>query len=238
MLDALGYLVLALAGPGAIAVILLAFPVDVRTRWLVGSILGAWFLFTIFVTVPDAGPVPGALVGIAIPILIAAVLYLFSTLAQRAVAGANVPLLVGLHASRVVGGAFILLHAAGRLSNPFAATAGWGDLLTAGLAIAAAMVAYRQSDGWERWVLAWNVIGFADLLSAVTIGLTSTPGSPLQIFMEPPGTALLFQLPWRLIPGFFVPLFLIIHIALFIRLWPALARQRQHGANQRAAAHR
>jgi hypothetical protein len=228
MLDALGYLVLTLAGPGAIAVILLALPVDARTRWIVGSVLGAWFLFTIFVAVPDVGPVPGALLGIVIPILVAGVLYLVSPLAQRAVAGANVPFLVGLHASRVAGGAFLLLHAAGRLSNPFAAAAGWGDLLTAGLAIPAAIVAYRQLAGWEKWVFAWNVIGFADFVSAVTFGLTSAPGSRLQVFMEPPGTALLSDLPWRLIPGFFVPLFLIIHIALFIRLWPALSRGSQH----------
>lgn len=101
-----------------------------------------------------------------------------------------IPLLVWWHITRVIGGAFILLHAAGRLSNPFAAAAGWGDLLTAFLAIPASIVAYRKSAKREQLVFAWNVIGFIDFVSAVTFGLTSQPGSPLRVFMEPPGAAL------------------------------------------------
>lgn len=236
MLDAVGDIWLIGGGPIAIAIIILALPLDVRTRWIVASVLGAWFLFTIFVAVRSVGPVPGALPGIVIPIIVAVAVYIFSPLAQRAVLGANVPLLVGLHATRVIGGAFILLHAAGRLSNPFAAAAGWGDLLAAFLAIPAAIVAYRQLAGWEKWVFAWNVIGFVDFVSAVTFGLTSQPGSPLQLFREPPGTALLSDLPWRLIPFFFVPLYIIIHAALFIRLWPALSRGTQHWTDKSAAA--
>ena len=221
MVDALGYIwLILLGGPFIIAVTVLVLPADARTRWIVASVLGAWFLFTLFTAFPSVGRVPGALLGIAIPVLGAVVLYFFSPLAQRAVAGANVAYLVGLHATRVAGGAFILLHAAGRLSNPFAAAAGWGDLLAAGLAVPAAIIAYRQLEGWEKWVFAWNVIGLLDFVSAVTFGLTSQPGSPLQIFMEPPGTALLADLPWRMIPGFYVSLFIITHIALFIRLWP------------------
>ncbi len=231
MLDAVGYIwLIVLGGPLFLAVIILALPLDARTRRIVASILGAWFLFVVFVPVRSIGPVPGALPCILIPILIAVAVYFVSPLAQHAVSGANVPLLVGLHATRVIGGAFILLHAAGRLSNPFAAAAGWGDLLAAGLAIPAAVVAYRQLAEWEKWVFAWNVIGFVDFVSAVTLGLTSTPGWPLQVFMEPPGTVLLYDLPWRMIPFFYVPLFMIAHIALFVRLWPAIS----HGDQRRA----
>ena len=224
MLDTFGYVYLiALGGPLVLAIVILALPVDTRTRWIVASILGAWFLFAVFVPVRSIGPIPGALPCILIPILIAVAVYFVSPLAQRAVSGANVPLLVGLHATRVIGGAFILLHAAGRLSNPFAVVAGWGDLLAAGLAIPAAIVAYRQVAGWEKWVFAWNVIGFVDFVSAVTLNLTSTPGWPLQIFMESPGAVLMYELPWRMIPFYYVPLYMIIHIALFVRLWPAIS---------------
>ena len=224
MVDALGYVFLVLGGPFIIAVTVLALPLDARSRWIVASVLGAWFLFTLFTAFPGVGRVPGALLGIAIPILAAVVLYLLNPQAQRAVRDVNVPYLVGLQATRVAGGAFILLHAAGRLSNPFAAAAGWGDLLAAGLAIPAAIFAYRQVEGWEKWVLVWNVIGLLDFVSAVTFGLTSQPGSPLQVFMDPPGTAILADLPWRMIPGFYVPLFIIAHLALFVRLWPALSK--------------
>jgi hypothetical protein len=236
MVDAVGYIwLIVLGGPFIIAVTVLALPVDARTRWMVASVLGAWFLFTLFTAFPGVGRVPGALLGIVLPVLAAVVLYFFSPQAQRAVAGLNVPYLVGLQATRVAGGLFILLHAAGRLSNPFAAAAGWGDLLAAGLAIPAAIVAYRQLEGWEKWVFAWNVIGLLDFVSAVTFGLTSQSGSPLQIFMEPPGTAILADLPWRTVPGFYVPLFIIAHLALFIRLWPALSRESQHRTDKSAA---
>jgi hypothetical protein len=236
MLDAVGYIwLIVLGGPFIIAVTVLALPLDARTRWIVASVLGAWFLFTVFTAFPSVGRVPGALLGIVIPVLAAVVFYVFSPQAQRVVAGVKVPYLVGLHATRVAGGAFILLHSAGRLSNPFAAAAGWGDLLAASLAIPAAIIAYRQLEGWEKWVFAWNVIGLLDFVSAVTFGLTSQPGSPLQVFMESPGTAILADLPWRMIPGFYVPLFIIAHLALFIRLWPALSRESQHRTDKSAA---
>jgi hypothetical protein len=223
MLDTVGSIWLVWGAPMFVAVIVLALP-DVRTRWIVAPVLGAWFLFTVFVALPGlVGPVPTALPGILIPVLAAVGVYLVSPLAQRAVAEANIPLLVGLNAARVAGGAFILLHAADRLSNPFAAVAGWGDLIAALLAIPAAIIAYRQVAGWEKWVFAWNVIGFVDFVSAVTLGLTSLPGSSLELFMEPPGTALLSNLPWRMIPFFYVPVFIITHIALFVRLWPAVS---------------
>jgi hypothetical protein len=115
-----------------------------------------------------------------------------------------------------------LLALEGRLSNPFAFYAGWGDILAATLAIPAALIAWRAKEGWEKWVLSWNVIGFVDFVSAVSLGTTSATGSPLQLFFEAPGTGILGELPWRFIPSYFVPLYIMIHIALFIRLVPAV----------------
>ena len=95
---------------------------------------------------------------IVIPILAAVVLYFISPAAQRAVAGVNIPYLVGLQATRVAGGLFILLHAAGRLSNPFAAAAGgWGDLLAAGR--------YDLLDDQVTFLEGW----FSDTLPAAPI---------------------------------------------------------------------
>jgi hypothetical protein len=96
------------------------------------------------------------------------------------------------------------------------------------LAIPAAVIAWHARPGWERWVLGWNVIGFADFISAVTLGVLSQPGSPLRIFFDAPGTALLGELPWRFIPSYFVPLYLMVHIALFVRLVPAVFDRRRN----------
>ncbi|MGL4404595.1 MAG: hypothetical protein ACRCT6_02475, partial [Notoacmeibacter sp.] len=114
------------------------------------------------------------------------------------------------------------------LSNPFAFYAGWGDILAALLAIPAALIAWRAKEGWERWVLVWNVLGFTDFMFAVSLGVTSTAGSPLQLFFEAPGTGILGDLPWRFIPSYFVPLYIMIHVALFIRLVPAVFGSRKN----------
>ena len=56
MVDALGYVFLVLGGPFIIAVTVLALPLDARSRWIVASVLGAWFLFTLFNSVSRRRP--------------------------------------------------------------------------------------------------------------------------------------------------------------------------------------
>jgi hypothetical protein len=226
-LDSLQYLVMGLCLPLAIYVITQSFPMSSRSRWVLASILIVWFVFTSVATVPGIGPVPGALFGIIIPVIAVSFFMVFNSTVRAAVLQASVPLLVSLHITRVVGGLFIPLFWEGRLSNPFAYVAGGGDLLSAALAVPAAHIAWQAKPGWEKWVLTWNVIGFTDFVSAITLGVTSQPGSPFQLFFDVPGTAILSALPWRFIPSYFVPLYLMIHIALFVRvLSPQLTLER------------
>jgi hypothetical protein len=212
---------MGLCGPLALVVILRALPLDRAQAWAVGLGLAAWFLLTALTSVPPLGRVPGALFGIILPVVAIGAGLFFSSAARTMIAGVSVAPLVGLHVTRLAGGLFIVLAAQGRLSNPFASIAGWGDILAALTAIPAAIIAYRARSGWEKWVLAWNIIGFADFISAITLGITSQPGSPVRLFLAEPGTAILGQLPWRFIPSYFVPLYMLIHIGLFIRLVPA-----------------
>ena len=58
----------------------------------------------------------------------------------------------------------------------------------------------------------------ADLLSAVTLGVGSAPGSLVRFIYEAPGSGAITTFPWALIPAFFVPLFLLTHIAIFAEL--------------------
>jgi hypothetical protein len=186
-----------------------------------------WFAFTWTTRVRGIGPVPGALFAIAVPVLAGTLWLTLSIAGRRALAGVDVTPLVALHVTRWAGGMFLLLHAQGRLSDPFAFYAGWGDILAAVTAVPAAVAAYRRSPGWPVWVLAWNVIGFGDFLLAIFFGVTSQPDLPFRLFFEPPGAAVLTEVPWRFIPAFYVPLFLIIHVALFVRLVPMLRPSRE-----------
>jgi hypothetical protein len=225
-LDLVQSLFMATCAPVALLVLLRALPLERGQSWALGLLLSAWFALTALTPIPQVGRFPGALFGIVFPVLAVSISLIVSPVARRVIAGANVPMLVGLHVTRLAGGLFILLAAEGRLSNPFAAVAGWGDILAATTAIPAAIIAWRARVGWEKWVLAWNVIGFLDFMSAIALGITSQPGSPLRLFFDEPGTAILGELPWRFIPSFFVPLYIMIHVALFVRLVPAVLSRR------------
>jgi hypothetical protein len=62
------------------------------------------------------------------------------------------------------------------------------------------------------------VIGVADLIAAVTLGIGSAPGSPVRFIYESADAATLGSLPWILIPAIFVPLYLVTHLVMFMQL--------------------
>jgi hypothetical protein len=129
--------------------------------------------------------------------------------------GIPLPTLVVIHVGRVIGVAFLMLYSAGRLPYTFAHSAGWGDIATGVLAIPVAWAIQRRVAGW-RWItMAWNTLGMVDLLAAVTLGVGSAPGSLIRFNFEAPGSGAIVAFPWVLIPAFFVPLFLLTHIAIF-----------------------
>ena len=126
-------------------------------------------------------------------------------------------LLVGVHTVRLLGVSFIILFAAGRLPAPFAPVAGWGDIFVGATAIPVAWLVSRQTVNARSIVWIWNVIGIADLIAAIGLGATSSPGPARLIFAEL-SSAIMTTLPWLLIPGFLVPLLITVHIGIFVRL--------------------
>jgi hypothetical protein len=46
----------------------------------------------------------------------------------------------------------------------------------------------------------------------------SAPGSPLQLFFDPPGSTTMGTLPWAIIPVFLVPQLIVGHLAVYRRL--------------------
>lgn len=144
--------------------------------------------------------------------------WFFSPAFREALLSVPLPVLVGLNAGRVGGVFFLLLYADGRLSAPFAPSAGWGDIITGALAIPlAAMLALGISirAGWLR---AWNFFGAADLLVAVSLGALSAPNTPFRVFTEGPGTEAMTNVPWVLVPALLVPVFLLLHFVMAVRL--------------------
>ena len=120
--------------------------------------------------------------------------------------------LVALHLTRLVGAAFLTLHAAGRLPARFAVPSGIGDIvvaLTAGLALIAWMPPRTSRHRW--FLLAWNLVGLLDIVAVVVtalhVGLKDWHGmAPLRAF------------PLSLLPTFLVPLIIGSHAEIFRRL--------------------
>jgi hypothetical protein len=141
-----------------------------------------------------------------------------SPLTRRLALGVPLAVLIAANAGRLLGAFFLLLHADGRLSRTFATSAGWGDITAAALSLPVAWLVHRRGPGWRPLALAWNAFGFLDLVMAVTLGIGSQPAFPLRFIFEEPGTALMASLPWLLIPGYLVPLYLLTHLAVFAQL--------------------
>jgi hypothetical protein len=76
--------------------------------------------------------------------------------------------------------AALLLAAAGRLAGPFPHFTGWGDIITGVFALPVAWLARDVRPRHLNAIAAWDLFGAADLVLAITLGVTSAEGSPLQ----------------------------------------------------------
>lgn len=120
--------------------------------------------------------------------------------------------LVGIHAIRFIGIAFLILGARGQLSPLFAERAGSGDITAATGAVLLVLSGVPRSST-HRWVyLAWNTFGVLDLIVAVSTAAI------VVIRGYTPGMQLLAQLPLIIVPVLAVPFLFAAHVAIYRRL--------------------
>ncbi|HEU0017126.1 MAG TPA: hypothetical protein VFQ31_02025, partial [Methyloceanibacter sp.] len=148
------------------------------------AVLVGWFavalglaLSGIFQAAPDR--MPTILLGILLPILIAAWLIWRSDYARRLLEALPQPLLIATQLYRVLGGVFLVLYAIGKMPGLFAWPAGSGDVLVGVLAPIIAIAYARDPAKNGDMVAAWNVFGILDLVVAVATGFATSP-SPFQ----------------------------------------------------------
>lgn len=115
--------------------------------------------------------------------------------------------LLSLHLTRFVGFYFLLLCRRGELPRAFAVPAGLGDIFVASLALF--LIALPRKD--RRIYLAWNVAGLIDILFVVAIAARLG-------LRDPASMQNLFRLPLSLLPTFLVPLIIVSHLFVFVRL--------------------
>jgi hypothetical protein len=196
----------------------------VRQRAWVGAALTVWFCLIAGAGATGAlarpiGPgIPGIGIAVLIPTTLLTLLVLGTTRGRGLVRRVPLAALVGVHSVRILGITFVLLYWAKRLPAPFAPAAGWGDIAVGLLAMPLALMLLRSEAATPRgWIVAWNVLGLTDLVVAITLGATSTPG-PIRLFHGEPSSAIMTNLPWILIPCFLVPSLAFMHLCTFYRL--------------------
>jgi hypothetical protein len=124
------------------------------------------------------------------------------------------------HTFRVVGAAFIVVMALGKLPAVFALPAGLGDIA---VGIAAPFIARRLANGDRTGATWFNILGIVDLIIAVSIGFLAGLG-PSPLLDATPSTADVAVLPLALIPTTAVPLAVALHVTSLIRLRTAAVR--------------
>lgn len=158
---------------------------------------------------------------VALPLAVNTSTLLLTSSGRKRVLAASFPTIISVQILRVLGFWFIILYNTQRLPAPFAPVAGWGDILAGVLAAPAAWIAAHDTTSRRgiSLILMWNVIGAVDLLTAVSLGITSFPG-PLRIWGSYAlDSSPMTDLPWLIIPGFLVPSLLTLHAATFYRLY-------------------
>lgn len=240
MLDLIGTTLLT----AAIAVNLNAFitmmPLSPVQKLTAVAIAGLWIGLAIALAntgiyASPAMPVPMVGVMLVVPLIAIGAAAWLSVPVREKLLALPTPLLVGLNSLRILPGGFMLLLAVqGRLAGPFPQDAGWGDIAVGLAAVPLAIAVARSFSENRVALLAWNILGTLDLVTAIALGVTSAPGSPLQIFGGSIGTTAMGSLPWSNIPTLLVPFYLIAHGIIFAQL--ARAKAKLGSGNSFAAA--
>ena len=202
-------------------------PASAKSRYATAGVLSAVFIGwlavaqylgaanTYFASTDTA--VPTVLFGLLIPLAVAAIALWQSESVARLVSAIPLHWLVAAQVYRVMGGIFLVLWAAGRMPWQFALPAGTGDVVTGIVAVVVAAQLARNAVGAHRATYAWCLFGIADLVVAITMGAMTSPGRPHLLAFDAPNL-LISSYPLVMVPTFAVPLALMLHGLVLLRL--------------------
>ncbi|MBV8993667.1 MAG: hypothetical protein JO287_08180 [Pseudonocardiales bacterium] len=199
-----------------------------RTRLVVLACIAGWFLavlgislFGLLRTGPSSPPIPIGL-ALLVPLILGVLAYARSATFRRLLLRADLRWLIGVQLWRIAGGVFLIDYARHQLPASFALPAGVGDVLVGLAAPFVAVVAASGTSAARRIVIGWCVAGIADLVVAVTMGVLNAPGQ-FGLLAGEVTTAPMLELPLNLLPTFFVPLSILLHL-IVLRRSPEIAQ--------------
>jgi hypothetical protein len=129
-------------------------------------------------------------------------------------------IIIAVHTWRILGIAFLWGMTQGLLDPAFAIPAGVGDILIGVTAIPFAIFLWKGYS-WSKYaVVVWSVLGIADLVNAITLGVITNPDF---------SSSTMSTFPWILVPTVGVPLALALHGMTLYRLrnWVPIQAHRK-----------
>jgi hypothetical protein len=168
-------------------------------------------------TLENPPAVPTILFGLLIPLAVAALGLWRSESIANLVSAIPLHWLVAAQVYRIGGGLFLKLWADGRLPWQFALPAGIGDVTTGIVAVVLAAQLARNAIAARRATYAWCLFGMADLAVAIAMGAMTSPGRAHLLAFEAPNL-LMTAYPLVMVPTFAVPLALMLHGLVLLRL--------------------
>jgi hypothetical protein len=190
---------------------------------LVPIVLVLWFIGVFllaassrFDRAPGSPPLP-IFAGVLIPLLVFVAAYRGSERVRRYVLSTDIRLLTAMQAWRAGGLGFLALYANHVLPGAFAWPAGVGDIA---IGITAPWVLLRlmrdPAFAGTSSFATWNVLGIVDLTIAITMGALSSGFLPQLVGDVTTGP--MSRLPLVLIPAYFVPLFVMLHVIALLQV--------------------
>lgn len=202
-------------------------PIAASVKQLVAAVLVVWFSTVLalgasgaFERPPGSPPLP-IFIGFLLPLLVFLAAFRLSRVFRQLVLALDLRIVTAVQAWRFAGLGFIALYVYQVLPGMFAWPAGLGDIAIGLTAPWLVWVLIRRPEfASSRGFIVWNLLGILDLVVAVGSGTLSAmlaSGVAGEV-----GTGPMAQLPLVLIPAYFVPLFVALHLAAILQ-----ARRRQ-----------
>lgn len=203
---------------------------------LVAGLISAWFVVALSASALHLFVNTSQQIGVSVALAAGIpVLAFFAWLAASAqfrkfTLSLNPRTLTFLQTWRILGVVFVILEAQRLLPARFAFSAGYGDIFIGATAWFAATTLAKPAN--RALFILWQTFGIADLVSAVTLGVTAQ-------FFQSSGPTMypMTVLPLSLIPTFLVPLFMMIHVISIAQAskWRESSSDLQRGGSGKVA---
>ena len=178
---------------------------------ITAGLLAVWFVAVFWASAahlflnPLAQFGVGVAVAATVPLIVFSLWFAASEGFRNFALSLNPKILTSVQVWRIAGFTFLLLQARNVLPAIFAWPAGYGDMF---IGVTAGFAAWKLAEPAHRGTfIFWQALGILDLVTAVSLGTTAR-------LLDPQGASMVAMtvLPLSLIPTFFVPLFMMLHV--------------------------